>query len=113
MRFLSGDCHMHYYQCFLLDRWHEGIHETFIICNVQKILSTPPCATMNAPIAFDYPQENIFFALTLSVIDTSKDLIFWCTFITFVNIVNYGVEDIVFVHSLKVYTRSRIISALD
>jgi len=68
MPFLSGDCHMYWYQCFLLDRWHEEIHETFIIYNVQKIRSPSPWATVNAPIAFDYPQENIFlYLLSLSM----------------------------------------------
>lgn len=58
------------------------------------------------------PREY-FLVLTLSVNDASKDSIFWCTFITFVNIVYYGVGDVVFVHSMKVYRGSRVISALD
>jgi hypothetical protein len=59
-----------------------------------------------------FPPREYFLTLTLSVNDTSKDLIFWCSFITFVNIVNYGVGD-VFVHSMKVYRGSITISALD
>lgn len=59
------------------------------------------------------PPREYFLALTLSVNCTSKYLIFWCTFITFVNIVFYGVSYVVFVHSMKVYRGSRVISALD
>jgi len=113
MCFLSGDCHMYWYQCFLLDRWHEEIHETFII-RMQR-----PEDTLHSSLGYNERTNSLwlspfecFLALTLSVNDTPKDLIFLCTFITFVNIVNYGVGDVVFVRSMKVHRGSRVISAL-